>query len=188
MCRSILVILLSLSLFSLGCSSSSRQTKVYQTGEKAEVDKLVYTVIDTQIHPRLGEDGETPRIPQNRFYTVQVAVSSGNNTEVSIPAMQLVDDSGKAYPELADGTNVPHWLGVVRRVSPAQTERGVVVFDAPAAHYKLKLTDETDPDDVYIDLPLSFVHEQMGNEDTPVAPGAEMPGPPPDEKKAGKKK
>jgi hypothetical protein len=101
--------------------------------------------------------------------------------------MTLVDDSGKSYPELADGNGVLHWLGVVRRISPAQTERGVVVFDAPAAHYKLKLTDEADPEDVYIDLPLSFVHEQMSNEDTPVGNGPEIT-PSPDPKAPAPKK
>lgn len=183
MCRFLPASLVCLCIISAGCSTSDRQAKIYQTGEKATVDKLTYAVIDTQIHPRLGDDSETPRIPQNRFYTVQVAISSGNNTDVPIPAMTLVDDSGKSYPELADGTGVLHWLGVVRRISPAQTERGVVVFDAPAVHYKLKLTDDADPEDVYIDLPLNFVHEQMSNEDTPGTGTAPEPAPAPASKK-----
>jgi hypothetical protein len=164
-----------------GTSNGGRQTKVYQAGEKAMVDKLSYAVIDTQIYPRLGDDPNSPRIPQNRFFAVQVAVSSGNNTEIPIPAMTLVDDAGKTYTELADGSGVQHWLGVVRRVAPAQTERGVVLFDAPAAQYKLKLTDDLDPEDVYIDIPLSFVHEQMNNEGTPEgapAAGGDAPAQP----------
>ena len=148
-----------------GCGSSGgRQTKVYQAGEKATYEKLTYAVIDTQIYPRLGDDPNNPRVPTNRFYAVQLAVSSGNNADVSIPAMTLVGDDGKTYTELADGSGLAHWLGVVRRVAPAQTERGVVLFDAPAAHYKLKLTEELDPEDVFIDLPLNFVHEQLNNE------------------------
>jgi hypothetical protein len=148
-----------------GCSSTpERQTKIYQAGEKATVDKLTYAVIDTQIHPRLGDDPNNPRIPQNRFYVVQIATSSGNNTDVAIPSMTLVDDSGKSYTELADGSGLQHWMGVARSVSPAQTERGEILFDAPAAHYKLKLTNETDSDDVYIDLPLNYVNEQMSHE------------------------
>ena len=156
--------IVSLVVLLWSCSpSAERQTKIYQAGEKATIDKLTYAVIDTQIHPRLGEE-PTPRIPQHRFYVVQIATSSGNNTDVAIPAMTLVDDSGKSYPELADGAGLQHWLGMVRSVSPAQTERGEILFDAPAAHYKLKLTNETDPDDVYIDLPLNFVNEQMSHE------------------------
>jgi hypothetical protein len=59
-------------------------------------------------------------------------------------------------------------------VAPAQTERGVVLFDAPAAHYKLRLTEDSDLEDVYIDIPLSFVHEQLRNEPVlvPEAAGA----------------
>ena len=60
-----------------------------------------------------------------------------------IPSIELVADSGKTYNELADGTGVNNWLGIVRHVGPGQTERGNVVFDAPAAHYKLKFSDET---------------------------------------------
>jgi hypothetical protein len=148
------------------CSGSvgGRQTKIYQAGEKATVDKLTYAVIDTQIYPRLGDDPNNPRVPQHRFYEVQLAISSGNNSDTPIPGMSLIDDSGKVYTELADGTGLHNWLGVVRHVSPAQTERGLVLFDAPAAHYKLKLTDDLDAEDVYIDLPLNFVHEQLNNE------------------------
>jgi hypothetical protein len=153
-------------LIMTGCGSSSggRQTKIYQAGEKATVEKLTYAVIDTQIYPRLGDDPNNPRVPTNRFYAVQLAVSSGNSGEVPIPAMTLVGDDGKTYTELADGIGLAHWLGVIRHVAPAQTERGVVLFDAPAAHYKLKLTEELDAEDVFIDLPLNFVHEQMNNE------------------------
>jgi hypothetical protein len=155
----------SLLLLSACSSTPSRQTKIYQAGEKAAVDRLTYAVIDSQIHPRLGDDPNNPRVPENRFYAVQVAISSGASTELPIPAMTLVDDSGKNYNELADGSGLQHWLGVVRRVAPAQTERGEVLFDAPAAHYKLKLTDDSVQEDVYIDLPLNFVNEQqMGSE------------------------
>ena len=175
--RSVLFPLLALNLFLIsGCSQDGRQTKVYQAGEKATSGGLTYAVIDTQIHTRLGDDPQNPRIPQNRFYTVQIAVSSGNNTEVPIPGMTLVDDSGKSYPELGDGTGVQHWLGVLRKVAPAQTERGYVVFDAPAAHYKLKVSDDLDADDVFIDLPLNFVNEQMNSETaTPMNPATPQP-------------
>jgi hypothetical protein len=88
--------------------------------------------------------------------------------------MTLLDDSGKTYNELTDGTGVTRWLGVVRKVDANQTETGSVVFDAPAGHYKLRLTDETDEADVFVDLPLNFAHEQMANDasDTAAVPGA----------------
>ncbi|MDP9170369.1 MAG: hypothetical protein M3N54_07110, partial [Acidobacteriota bacterium] len=60
-----------------------------------------------------------------------------------------------------------HWLGVLRKVGTGQTERGAVVFDAPTGHYKLKLTDETSENEVFVDIPLSFVHEQMNDVNSP---------------------
>jgi hypothetical protein len=149
-----------------GCSSSpsaSRKSVTFAAGDKATVDKLTYSVVDTQIFPRLGDES-SPRVPQHRFYVFQLSVSNSGNSDLAIPAMTLLDDSGKNYEELPDGSGVPHWLGVIRKVQANQTEQGAVVFDAPAGHYKLKLTDETDANDVFVDIPLSFAHEQMQND------------------------
>jgi hypothetical protein len=75
--------------------------------------------------------------------------------------MTLIDDSGKNWPELADGTGVSDWLGVVRKVGAGQTESGHVIFDAPTQHYRLRLTDPNEDADVGIDIPLDFIHEQL---------------------------
>jgi hypothetical protein len=148
------------------CSGSSeRKTTTYAAGDKASVDKLTYSIVDTQIFPRLGDEA-APRMPLNRFYVIDVAVSNSGNEELPIPGMTLIDDYGKPYEELTDGSGVPKWLGVSPRVQANQTEQGSIIFDAPAGHYKLKLTDETDPEDVYVDIPLSFAHEQLQNETT----------------------
>src|SRR5271168_3718478 len=100
-------------------------------------------------------------MPQNRFYVVQLSAFNSGSSDASIPAMTLIDDSGKTYEELTDGTGVPRWLGVLRHVAANQTETGAILFDAPANHYKLRLTDDTDADDIFVDLPLTFVNEQM---------------------------
>ena len=163
-----------------GCSGSSgRQSKTYSTGEKASADDMTYAVVDTEIHTRLGDDPANPRVPQTRFLTVLISVTNGTNADIPIPTLTLVDDAGKTYTELADGSGVPRWLGVVRKVGPGDTEQGNVVFDAPAAHYKLKLTDETSPADVYVDIPLSFVHEQMNDVAAPVENAQPEMQPPP---------
>jgi hypothetical protein len=150
-----------LGLLAVGCSSTPvRKATVYPAGEKATVEHLTYSVVDSQILPRLGDDANG-RTPQNRFYIIQISASNSGNEDAPIPAMTLVDDSGKTYDELTDGAGIPRWLGVIRRVPPNQSETGNIVFDAPAAHYKLRLTDETDANDVYMDIPLTFAHEQM---------------------------
>jgi hypothetical protein len=166
-----------------GCGSSEpeHKTVTVAAGEKANVEKLSYSIADTQLFPRLG-DPANPRVPTHRFYVVNLSVFNSGSSEQPIPALTLIDDSGKNYEELIDGTGVPHWLGVSRRLAPHQTEQGAVVFDAPAGHYKLRLTDETDDSQVFVDLPLSFAHEQLQNEtDQPgVASGLpDLPANPP---------
>jgi hypothetical protein len=155
-----IVIISQIVLF--GCAGTAKkEVKTYAAGEKAPVGKLLYSVIDSQIATKLGDDPINPRTPQNRFVMIQVAVFNSGSQDEPIPAMSLVDDSGTAYNELADGTGVPKWMGVVRRVSGNQTEQGIVLFDAPAKHYRLRLTEEPD-DDIGIDVPLDFAHEQTG--------------------------
>lgn len=148
---------------SVGCSSKEvkKEVKLFAAGEKAQVGDLSYAVVDTQFATTLGgSDPATQRLPKDRFVMVQVAVSNGGATEVPIPGMTLVDDAGQTYPELADGVGVTKWLGMVRKVGPTETEQGIVLFDAPAKHFRIRLTDELD-EDVSIDVPLSYVHEQM---------------------------
>ena len=150
------------ALLVCGCSNAPKKELVtFPAGEKATVGPLIYNVIDTEVLTQLGDDPNNIRTPQNRFYLVQMSVSNSSSNDVPIPDLTLVDDSGQQYPELADGTDVPNWLGVVRKVGAAQTEQGTVVFDAPAKHYRLRLTDETEAREISVDVPLNFfVHEQ----------------------------
>ena len=159
-----------------GCSGNSAAEKgdrveVVPAGEKAIVGHLGYNVVDSQILQQMGDE-QSPRIPHDRFVLVQVSVTNTSNVDNPIPAIELVSDFGKVYDELPDGTGVTNWLGVVRHVGPGQTERGDIVFDAPAAHYKLKLSDETGDTDVMADLPLSYSHEKIN--DT-LVPTTELP-------------
>lgn len=158
-----------LALLCAACSSSpKRESLTYPPGEKITVGPLIYNVIDTQILTQLGDDAGSARTPQNRFYLVTVSVSNSSTDDLPIPGLTLVDDSGKEYPELADGSNVPKWMGIIRHVGGAQTEQGNIVFDAPTAHYRLRLTDETDARQLFADIPVNFVHEEMKNlEDGP---------------------
>jgi len=151
-----------IALLAAGCSSlSKKQPVVVPAGEKATVGPLIYSVIDTEVLPQLGDDPNTARRPQNRFYLVTVSVSNSSTEDLPIPALTLVDDSGKEFNEVVDGTNVSNWLGVIRRVGAAQTEQGTILFDAPAEHYRLRLTDDADENQLSIDVPLNFVHEQL---------------------------
>lgn len=158
-----------IALIAAGCSSGAKkESHVFPAGEKVSVGPLVFSVIDSQILTHLGEDASTARTPTDRFYVITISVSNSSSEDELVPGLTLVDDAGKEYPEAADGTNVPNWLGVVRKAGGAQTEQGNILFDAPAQHYRLRLTDETDATELSIDVPLTYVHEQLN--ELPPAP------------------
>jgi hypothetical protein len=170
-------VLFSFALLGLtGCTSNSVSTKsdeihVVPAGEKASAGHLTYNVVDSQIFAQLGDEA-SPRVPHDRFLQVQITVTNSSNVDNPIPSVELVSDSGKTYGELTDGTGVSNWLGIVRHVGPGQTEHGQIVFDAPAAHYRLRFSDESNNTEILADLPLSYAHEKV---DDVVIPATELP-------------
>lgn len=162
-----------------GCSNSAststktEEVRTVPAGEKATVGHLSYNVVDSQVMTQLGDES-SPRIPKDRFMIVQISVTNSSNVDNPIPAVELIGDSGKVYEELADGSGVSNWLGVVRHVGPGQTERGELLFDAPAAHYKLKFSDESTDNEILADLPLSYAHEKTNEV---LIPTTDLPDP-----------
>jgi hypothetical protein len=163
-----------------GCSSiespnASEQVRVVQAGEKAPAGHLTYSVLDSQILTQLQAD--TTRVPKDRFIVVQIAVSNSGNTDANIPGVSLESDSGATYNELTDGNGVQGFLGVLRHVGPGQTTRGAIVFDAPAAHYRLRFADENAENEILADLPLTYAHEKVNNAVVPADDLSGLPGP-----------
>ncbi len=161
-----------------GCTSSAPENhdevRVVPAGEKATIGHLSYNVVDSQILNQLG-DPTAPRVPHDRFIMVQIAVTNTSNVDNPIPAIEMIGDNGKTYSEQTDGTGVANWLGIIRHVGAGLTVRGNVLFDAPAAHYQLKFSDESTENDILADLPLSYTHERM---DDVTIPNADLPGGP----------
>jgi len=120
---------------------------------------LTWNVVDSRILPRLGEDPATARFPQERFYLIRISVSNAGNTDASIPALALIADSGKVYNELTDGSGVRDWLGLVRNVKAGDQVTGAILFDAPATHYRLRLSQLYASPEISIDLPLNLTPE-----------------------------
>jgi hypothetical protein len=67
-----------------------------------------------------------------------------------------VDDQGRTYDEISNGEGVPQWAGYLRNLKPGASVQGNALFDAPPAHYKLKVSDENGSRTALIDMPLSF--------------------------------
>jgi hypothetical protein len=149
-----------LALLSVSCSKGTPETPPARMGENLRVGSLVYTVTETQWADQLGTDLAVARMPSHRFLMVRLSVTNSGGEETIIPAMSLLDVNGKIYAELTDGSGVPNWLGMIRRIKPAQTEHGSVLFDVPVNEYKLQVSyDGDDPEQEIIgmvNLPLKF--------------------------------
>jgi hypothetical protein len=169
----------------LGLSSCSSGTetsvKVYELGQRAEVGHIIYTVFETQWLPQLGTGG-TARVPKGRFFLIRLSAVNSGSEEVLVPNMTLRDDQGNTIEELNNGEGVPQWIGYLRKVSPADSISGNVVFDAEPKHYQLRMTDEDGEKAALVDIPLNFSAE------TPQVslPTAPKPGGTPDLRSPGK--
>jgi hypothetical protein len=139
-----------------GCSAPAVQPLTeYRMGEKVRLGRLIYTVFETQWLTQLG-DAVTGRVPEHRFLLVRFSAANSGGSENPVPSMTIQDDQGKSYEELPNGDGVPQWAGYLRNVKPAESVQGNVIFDAPPARYKLKLSDESGSNFALVDIPLTF--------------------------------
>lgn len=157
----------------VSCHSSAQNSviPVYNLGDRAQAGSLIYVVFDTQWKTEL-DTGVVPRVPANRFFLVRLSILNSGNAEILAPTLTMTDEKGQKYQELSDGEGVPQWLGYMRKVKPAETLMGNIVFDAPPQHYRLEVIDDTQERKAIVEIPMSFAGETpLELPDTsPVAP------------------
>lgn len=136
-----LLIVAAAALFTPGCGKQQNSLRIdYDMGEKVTVGPLTYTVVESSWRSQLGNEFKM-RIPQQRFLMITVAVTNGGGHEVSIPLLTLENSNGQSYLESDNGEGVDNWFGILRSLTPAQTQQGRILFDVPLASYKLRLSD-----------------------------------------------
>ncbi len=137
----------------------------FSMGERAQVGPLIYTVFDTQSALTLG-DPPAQRVPSNRFLLLKISVVNSGPESMSVPTFSLVDDEGKSYQEAANGEGVHDWLGFVRKIKPAESAQGTILFDVPQKRFKLRVADENDQKYAFVSIPLT-----LGEAPPDVVPG-----------------
>jgi len=163
----------------ISCSSTAGGNTVipnYSMGERAPAGQLIFIVFENRWIPQIGA-GTTARIPANRFFLLRLSIVNSGSTEAIAPPLTLIDDSGQRFQELTDGDGIPQWIGYLRRVKPADTLTGNIVFDVPARHYKLEVGDDADDKKALIDIPLSFNTDQVNVPQAPGGTTTPMPAP-----------
>lgn len=138
--------------------AAPREAELYRMGDRVTAGSLVYNVFEDQWKAQLGQ-GPDARVPKDRFFMIRLSVVNSGATDLMVPALTLVDDAGQTYPELSNGDQVPEWAGYLRRVKPAETLQGNVVFDVPPKRYRLRVSDENSQKSRDIEIPLTFASD-----------------------------
>ena len=137
----------SASIFAIvlsGCQQQKQQRTDFTMGERIPVGQLTYSVVESNWRTQLGESFKI-RTPEQRFLLIRLSVTNGTGKDVSIPLLTLEGNNGQTYREIADGAGVDNWFGLIRTITPGQTQQGNVLFDVPLTSYQLRLPeiDET---------------------------------------------
>jgi uncharacterized protein DUF4352 len=153
-----------------GCSKTQTTRSEFAMGERAPVGQMTYSVVESAWKTQLGESFQT-RSPENRFLLLKLSVTNGTGQDVSIPFLTLEGTNGQTYREISKGDGVDNWFGVLRTISPGQTQQGNILFDVPLSSYKLRIPDVADPGlerYVVVNIPLQLDTELPLQ--SPVAP------------------
>ena len=139
-------------------------------GERVPVGQMTYSVVESAWKTQLGESFQT-RSPENRFLLLKLSVTNGTGQDVSVPFLTLEGTNGQTYREINKGDGVDNWFGILRTISPGQTQQGNILFDVPLSSYKLRIPDIADPGlerFVVVNIPLQLDSELPLQ--SPVAP------------------
>jgi hypothetical protein len=137
------------------CGDKPMPVRTYPMGDRVDIGHITYMAFETQWLTQIPQE-PTPRVPQHRFFLIRMSAVNSGSGDLLVPNLTIQDDQGKTYQELSNGEGIPRWVGYLRQVKPADSVQGYIVFDAPPAHYKLRVTDENDEKAALIDIPLSF--------------------------------
>lgn len=131
-----------LAMLFTACGEKSAPVKYGRMGEAMVLGGVEHTVLMAEWRGSIGE-GASSRLPNNQFLVLRIALTNETDSPAEIASMRLVAEDGSEYEELADGSGLVDWLGLVRTLSSKENRQGDVLFDAPRSVYKLKLSEHS---------------------------------------------
>ncbi len=146
-----------LLLLCLSCKQAAPSKLEFRLGELAPAGPLTYNVVEAQWKSQL-EASPTPRVPERNFLLIRVQVTNSGGSDTSIPFLKLENSTGEVFNESESGAGVDKWMGMLRRIAPAQTEDGWLLFDVPTNSYKLRISDGAFENEhvAYVNIPLNI--------------------------------
>lgn len=152
-----LAISAQLALSTAGCKPAVKAASESRMGDPAVAGALTFNVVESRWQSQL-DSFPTPRMPQRNFLLLKITVTNSGSEEKSIPFLKVENSAGDSFSELENGSGLDGWLGVFRRVGPAQTEEGWILFDVPTNSYRLRISDGSVENEqvAYISIPLNM--------------------------------
>ncbi len=164
------VLLASSLLVLTGCGEKAAVISSFPMGQKVQVGKIVYSVLEAEWRTDVPGGKQTPR---NRVLQLTLSITNSSSQEMSIPTLRLLSLKREEFPEYTEIESNTSWLGLLRRLQPSLTETAAIYFDVPIGAYKLEVVDHSDAENEkasYIDIPASLAPP-------PVTSGVEPPNP-----------
>lgn len=162
------VAIAGLFLLASGCGTKATIVNA-RMGDAVLLGGVEHTVLAAEWKPGLGQGAEA-RVPVRQFLVLRLAVNNKSSDGAELASMRLVAADGSEHEELADGSAVPEWLGLVRRLNPGESRQGSVLFDAPKAVYQLKLIEHTMDGD---EANVALVEIPIRSEETAIPTGVD---------------
>ncbi len=132
------------------CGEKAAPVKYARMGEAIVLGDVEHAVLVADWRGSIGE-GPSARVPENQFLVLRIALSNEADRPAEMASLRLIADDGTEYEELADGSGLADWLGLVRTLSAKESRNGDVLFDAPRGVYKLKLAEHSaDGDEINV--------------------------------------
>jgi hypothetical protein len=142
---------------SSACKPHAASVGESRMGEPAVAGRLTFNVVEARWRSQL-DAFPTPRMPGRNFLMLKLTVTNGGGQPVALPYLKVENSSGEIFSEVENGAGVDNWFGMFRRIQPAQTEEGWLLFDVPTNSYKLRVTNGAVEDEqvAYISIPLNM--------------------------------
>ena len=154
-CLASLVGVLMMPFLTSGCGSSRPvDGRIHHMGERVQVGPLIYNVLEAEWKNEMGQ-----KTPTHRFLVLRLTITNSGGREARPPLLTIVHTSGAEHTELSEVEGLQDWLGLLRRLDPAATEDGRIVFDVASGAYKLRLSDGGEPgqeNTAIVEIPLQL--------------------------------
>ncbi|HYP12863.1 MAG TPA: DUF4352 domain-containing protein, partial [Bryobacteraceae bacterium] len=122
------LVITALSTISCNLGKDNSNLGTFPMGQKVQAGPLAYSVTEAEWRNEL----EGGHAPANRFLFLRMSITNNGGTQLAIPSFSLNGRNDKTYSEVTENTGaVTGWMGMLRSLSPGQTEQGWIIFDAP---------------------------------------------------------